>query len=152
MQRTERTRVLHHSTEAGGLTLSRSRRPFRTAYLRFILIEHRYSLHSDRYARCMTCMNQCFVLFAGSEQSMYNDAQSRLANIIYSSDRTGRLWWVTEQNKNGAKRGCAVLEGRSTRLSFFFFVLCLSYHFKWQNASNLFIFSLLHFSLLTARC
>ncbi len=50
MQRTERTRVLHHSAEAGGLTLSHSRRPFRTAYLRFILIEHRYSLHSDRYA------------------------------------------------------------------------------------------------------
>ncbi len=92
--------------------------------------------------RCMTCMNQCFVLFAGSEQSMYCtcDAQSRLANIIYSSDRTGRLWWVTEQNKDGAKRGCAVLEGRSTRLSFFFFVVCLSYHFKWQTASNVFIF------------
>ncbi len=38
-------------TGAGGLTLSHSRRPFRTAYLRFILIEHRYSLHSDRYTR-----------------------------------------------------------------------------------------------------
>ncbi len=36
-------------------------------------------------ARCMTCINQCFVLFAGSEQSVYNDAQSRLADIIYSS-------------------------------------------------------------------
>ncbi len=30
-------------------------------------------------------MNQCFVLFAGSEHSMCNDAQSRLADIIYSS-------------------------------------------------------------------
>ncbi len=79
-QRTEQTTVLHHSivaafptrfrhminfteynakvgnsgaiwTGAGSLTISRSRRPFRTAYLRFILIEHQYSLHSDRYAR-----------------------------------------------------------------------------------------------------
>ncbi len=66
-------------TGAGGLTISRSRRPFRTAYLRFILIEHRYSLQSDRYARAAH-MNQCFVLFAGSEQSMCNDA-----DIIYSN-------------------------------------------------------------------
>ncbi len=80
MQRTERTTAVHHSslglhcrgcsdqifceynsvtvgnsgaiwTGAGSLTISGSRRPFRTAYLRFILIELRYSLHSDRYAR-----------------------------------------------------------------------------------------------------
>ncbi len=69
---------------AGSLTIFRSRRPFRTAYLRFILIEHRYSMHSDRYAHA-ACMNQCFVLFAGSEHSMCNDAQSRLADIIYGS-------------------------------------------------------------------
>ncbi len=30
-------------------------------------------------------MNQCFVLFAGSEHSMCNDAQSRSADIIYGS-------------------------------------------------------------------
>ncbi len=30
-------------------------------------------------------MNQCFVLFAGSEQSVYNNVQSRLADIIYDS-------------------------------------------------------------------
>ncbi len=50
----------------------------------FILIELRYSLYSDRYARTAR-MNQCFVLFAGSEHSMCNDAQSRLADLIYSS-------------------------------------------------------------------
>ncbi len=38
-------------TGVGGLTFSRSRRPFRTASLRFILIEHRYNLHSERYVR-----------------------------------------------------------------------------------------------------
>ncbi len=38
-------------------------------------------------ACCMTCMNQCFVLFAGSEHthSMCSNAQSRLAAIIYNS-------------------------------------------------------------------
>ncbi len=49
-------------TGAGGQTISHSRRPFRTAYLHFILIEHRYSLHSDRYARAAR-VNKCFVLF-----------------------------------------------------------------------------------------
>ncbi len=34
---------------------------------------------------CAARMNQCFVLFAGSEHSMCNDAQSRLADIIYGS-------------------------------------------------------------------
>ncbi len=71
-------------TGAGGLTISCSRGPFRTAYLCFILIELRYSLHSDCYARAAR-MNQCFVLFVGSEHSMCNNAQSRLADIIYSS-------------------------------------------------------------------
>ncbi len=50
----------------------------------FILIEHRYSLHSHRYA-CTARTNQCFVLLAGSEHSMCNDAQSRLADIVYAS-------------------------------------------------------------------
>ncbi len=49
---------------------------------------------------------------------------------------------MTEQNKDGAKCGCAVLEGRSTRFSF---VLCLAYHFKRQTVLN-FFFSLRHFS------
>ncbi len=37
---------------------------------------------------------------------------------------------MTEKNKDGAKSGCV----------FPFFVLCLSYHFKWQTVLNLFIF------------
>ncbi len=56
------------STGAGGLTISRSQRPFRTASC-FILIKHQYSLHSDCYARAAR-MNQCFVLFARSVRSM----------------------------------------------------------------------------------
>ncbi len=38
----------------------------------------------DSYARAAH-MNQCFVLFAGSEHSMCNDAQSSIADIIYGS-------------------------------------------------------------------
>ncbi len=49
-------------TGAGGLTISRSRRPFRTAYLRFILIELRYSLRSDRYARAAARTSASFYL------------------------------------------------------------------------------------------
>ncbi len=77
---------------AGGLTISLSRCPFRTAYLRFILIEHWYSLHSDRYERAAH-MNQCFVLL--SVHNMCNNAQSKLADIIYSSqtEQTGCDEW-----------------------------------------------------------
>ncbi len=66
---------------------------------------------------CYACLNQCFVLFSGSVHSMCKDAQSRLAASlpvvnIWLWDRTGKLWWVTEQNKDGAKCGWTVLEGR----------------------------------------
>ncbi len=110
-----------------------------------------YYCYSDRYARAAR-MDQCFVLL--SVHSMCNDAQSSLSRYnIQLSNRTGRLWWVTEQNKYGAKCGCDVLEGRSTRVSFFFFfVLGLSYHFKWQTVSNNFFFSTALLTVLTARC
>ncbi len=140
-------------TGAGSLTISRSRRPFRTAYLRFILIEHRDSLHSDRYAHAAT-HEPVLRLFAGSEHSMCKDAQSSIADIIYDSqiEQVG-LWWVTEQNKDKVKRGCDVLEARSTCLSFFLFLyyaypiilndrLCRMYLF----------FSAALFTVLTARC
>ncbi len=100
---------------AGGLTISRSWRPFRTAYLRFILIEHRYSLHSDRYPRAAH-MIQCFVLFAGSEHNMCNDA-----DIIYSS-QTEQTGCDEGQIRIKMKCECDVIEGRSTRLSFFLFL------------------------------
>ncbi len=52
---------------------------------------------------CVARMNQCFVLFAGSEHSMRNDAQTRLADIIYGSqteqaaaDRTEQAMSVVE--------------------------------------------------------
>ncbi len=163
MQCTDRTRVSHHSslglhlswpdlprhsfpeynavtvgksgaiwTGAGGLTLSRSQTSFQNSI--FALYSYR-----ARYA-CAARMNQCFVLFAGSEHSMCNDAQSRLADIIYGSqtEQAGCDEW---QSRIKMECECDVLEGRSTRLSFFlFFVLCLSYHFQWQTVSNLFIF------------
>ncbi len=102
---------------AGGLTLTRSRRPFRTAYLRFILIEHWYSLHSDRYA-CAA-----HVLFAGSEHthSMCNDAQSRLADIIYGSqtEQTGCDEW---QSRIRIEQS---LDALSVQLDFPFFFFCI---------------------------
>ncbi len=105
---------------AGGLTISRSRRPFRIANLRFILIEQRYSLHSG-----LLCMHEPVLHFICGfcANHLHNNAQSRLAAslpaVIRLSDRTGRFWWVTEQNKDGAKCECAVLEGRSTCILFF---------------------------------
>ncbi len=111
---------------AGGLTLSRSRRPFRTAYLRFIIIELRFQpALGPLCARCS--MNQCFVLFAGSEQSMCNDA-----DIIYSSQ--------TELAGCDEWQSVNAMSLKDVQLVFPFFVLCLFYHFKWQTVSNLFIF------------
>ncbi len=64
---------------SGGLTLSRSRGPFRTAYLRFILIKLRYSLHSDRYARAA---HMSYLRGLSTACAMM---LSRLADIIYGS-------------------------------------------------------------------
>ncbi len=95
-------------------------------------------------ARCS--MNQCFVLFAGSEQSMCNDA-----DIIFSSqtELAGCDEW---QIRIKMECECDVIKGLSTHLSFFYFLLCLFYHFKWQTVSNLFIFSAALFTVLTVRC
>ncbi len=110
-------------TGAGGLTISRSRRPFTTAYLRFILIEHRYSLHLDRYALA-TRMNQCFVLCAGSVHSMCNDAQSRLADIIYGSqtEQAGCDEW---QSRIRMEQSVNALSLKGVQLIFPFFLFCI---------------------------
>ncbi len=108
-------------TGAGGLTLSRSRGPFRTVYLRFILIEHRYSLLSDRYARAART-NQCFVLL--SEHSMCNDAQSTLADIIYSSqtEQTGCDEW---QSRIRMEQIVNAMSLKDVQLSFLFSFFCV---------------------------
>ncbi len=49
----------------------------------FTVIPFHHLSDCDLYAHA-ACMDQCFVLFAGSVH-MCNDAQSRLADIIYSS-------------------------------------------------------------------
>ncbi len=114
---------------AGGLTLSRSRGPFRTAYLLFILIKHRYSLHSGRYARAART-NQCFVLFAGSEHNMCNDAQSRLADIIYRSqtEQAGCDEWQSrikmKQSVNAMMR-CPWRTFNYIYFCFFFFIMLI---------------------------
>ncbi len=68
-------------------------------------------------ARCST--NQCFVLFAGSEQSMCKDA-----DIIYSSQTklAGCDEW---QSRIKMECECDVIEGRSTIFPFFFFCIML---------------------------
>ncbi len=143
-------------TGAGGLTISCSRHPFRTAYLCFILIEHRYNLHSDRYA-CAARMNQCFVFFffffylyltrrdslrlkisfAGvfwpkcicwvcAQHVQRCSEQASRYNILLS-DRTGRLWWVKEQNKDWASVDAMSLNDVQLVYFFFFIMLILSF-------------------------
>ncbi len=110
-------------TGAGGLTISHSQTSFQNS------ISALYSYRA-RFARAAR-LNQCFVLFAGSEHSMCNDAQSKLAYIIYGSqtEQTGCDEW---QSRIRIEQSVDVFEARSTRLSFFLFVLCLFYHFKCQ--------------------
>ncbi len=78
-------------TGAGGLTLSRSRRPFRTAYVCFIQALVQPAL--DWYA-CAARINQCFVSFARSVRSM-RITMLRAGCLpvvnIRPADRTGRL-------------------------------------------------------------
>ncbi len=166
---------------AGSLTLSRSRRTFRTAYLHFILIDHWYSLHSGlrcthafcvMHFICRVCGVNAYHMYAKTAHHMHANKfnitcklsiictpntfvsyirQSRinttsfrfyLAYYVYAFSWDGPQTeqagcrWVTEQNKDGAKCGCAVLEERSTR--------CWSTlsNFKWQM-SYLLIFVLI---------
>ncbi len=89
-------------------------------YLRFILIELRYSLHSDRYARAAR-MNQ---------HSMCNDAQSRLADIIYGSqtEQAGCDKW---QSRIRMKQSVDAMSLKDVQLVFpvvfFFIMLILSF-------------------------
>ncbi len=113
-------------TGTGGLTISRSRNPFRTAYLGFILIEHRYSLHSDHYTRAAR-MNQCFVLFAGSVHSMCNDAQSRLEYIIYGSqtELAGCDEWQSRIRMEQSVDAMSLKHVQLVFPFFFFFILLI---------------------------
>ncbi len=120
-------------TGAGGLTLSRSHTSFQNSIS--ALYSYRAPVQPALGQLCARCStNQCFVLFARSEQSMCNDA-----DIIYSSqtELAGCDEW---QIRIKMECECDVIEGRSTICPFFFFLLCLFYHFKWQTVSNLFIF------------
>ncbi len=112
------------SMGAGGLTLSRSQTSFQNSI--FALYSYR-----ARYARAAR-MNQCFVLFAGSEHSMCNDAQSRLADIIYGSqtEQAGCDEW---QSRIKMECECDVLEGRSTRFSFFLYYYHWATHFFYMT-------------------
>ncbi len=136
---------------AGGLTISRSRRPFRIANLRFILIEQRYSLHSG-----LLCMHEPVLHFICGfcANHLHNNAQSRLAAslpaVIRLSDRTGRFdeW----QSRIRMEQSGNALSLKDDQLVFFF-LLCLAYHFKWQTVIYLFIFLCDTFpTVLTARC
>ncbi len=71
---------------AGSLTISHSQTSFQNSIS--ALYSYRAPVQpalEPLSACCMTSMNQCFVLFAGSEHSMCNDAQSRRGDIIYGS-------------------------------------------------------------------
>ncbi len=129
-------------TGAGGLTLSRSRRPFRTAYLCFILIKHRYSLHSDRYARA------AHMFYLRGLSTACVTMLSRLADIIYDSQ--------TEQ------AGCDEWQSRirieqsvdwSTFNSFFLFLYYAYSIILNDRLCRIYLFfSAALFTVLTARC
>ncbi len=114
--------------------------PFPTSFQNSIsaLYSYRAPVQPALGLLCTCCTHEPVLRFICGVWAQHVQRCSEQASRynIQLSDRTSRLWWVTDQNKDGAKCGCDVLEGRSTRLSFFL-VLCLSYHFKWQN---LFIF------------
>ncbi len=83
---------------AGGLTISLSRSPFRTAYLPLF-----FSSTSTAWLLCTCCTHEPVLHFiSGSVCSMCNDAQSRLAYRwwIYSPQtEQACCQWVTEQDK-----------------------------------------------------
>ncbi len=131
-------------TGAGGLTISRSQTSFQNSISALYSYRARYA-HAAR-------MNQCFVLFVGSEHSMCNDAQSKLAYIIYGSqtEQTGCDEW---QSRIRIEQSVDVFEARSTRLSFFLFLyyayfIILNVSLCWFNV----FFSAVLFTVLTARC
>ncbi len=104
-------------TGAGGLTIPRSHTSFQNSISALYSYRAPVTLQPALGPLCACCStNQCFVLFAGSEQSMCNDA-----DIIYSSqtELAGCDEW---QIIIKMECECDVIEGRSTRLSFFLFL------------------------------
>ncbi len=87
---------------------------------------------------CARCTHEP-VLIAGSVH-MCNDAQSRLADIIYSS-QTEQVGCDEWQSRIRMEQSVDAMSLKEVQLVFpFFLVLCLSYNLKWQTVSNLFIF------------
>ncbi len=132
-------------TGAGSLTKSHSRHPFRTAYLHFILIELRYSLHSDRYAGAAwhVWTSASFYLW-GLSKACTTMLRAGIADIYTALNKLQK--WVTEQNKNGAKRWIRFLSMFNSSSFFLILYYGLSYHLNDRGAvSNLFIFYLLRF-------
>ncbi len=137
-------------TGAGSLKLPRSRRPFRTAYLRFILIELRYSLLSDRYARAL---HACYICGIGAHSQHVQRCSEQASRYnIWLSNKTGWLWWVTERNKDGTK--CRCLCRTFNSLSFFLLFVYYAYPIILNDRLCRFysFFSAALFIVLTARC
>ncbi len=136
---------------AGGLTLSRSQTSFQNS------ISALYSYQSVQPAPGPLCTRRTHgpVLLLLSVHSVCKDAQSRVANIINIrlSDRTCRLWWVTEQNKYGSSLDALSLKDVQLVFPFFFF-LYYAYPIILNDRLcriDLF-FSAALFTVLTARC
>ncbi len=120
-------------TGAGGLTLSRSHMSFQNSICALFLSSTgtactRTVMRALQHEPVLRFM--CGVWAKHVQWCRYN---------IQLSNRTGRLLWVTDRNKDGVWMRCHWRTFNSSFL-FSFFVLCLFYHFKWQTVSNLFIF------------
>ncbi len=132
--------------------------PFPTSFQNSIsaLYSYRAPVQPALGPLCTLCTHEPvlrFICRVGAQHVQRCSEQASRYNIQLSN-RTGWLWWVTEQNKDGAKSGCDVLEGRSTHLSFFSFFLYYAYPIVLNDrlCQNYLFFSAALFTVLTARC
>ncbi len=104
----------------GGLTLSQSQTSFQNS------ISALYSYRSVQPAPgllCARCTHGPVLRFIVCAQSVQRCSEQASKYNIQLSDRTGRLWWVTEQNKDGASLDALSL--KDVQFSFLFSFFCI---------------------------
>ncbi len=128
-------------TEAGSLAISRSRRPFRTP------------IQPALGPLCARCTHEPVLHFIVCAQHVQRCSEQASRYNIRLSNRTGRLWWMTEQNKDGVSMRCP---WRTFNLSFLFlyiFFIMLILSFLNDRLCRIYLFfSAAIFTVLTARC
>ncbi len=133
-------------TGVGGPTLSCSQTSFQNSIS--ALYSYRAPVQPALGPLCARCTH---VLFAGSVHSMCNDAQSTLADIIYSSqtEQTGYDEWQSRIKMKQSSECDDAMSLKDVQLSFlFYFFLYYAYPIILNDSlCRINYFSLLHFSL-----